>query len=64
MLLEHINIKVISGVETFRKEISNFYKLHYNCDLNHQSEILPLIGSKEGIFHISMSFLSMKMIKF
>ena len=46
------------GVEKFRKEISNFYKLHYNCDLNYQSEILPLIGSKEGIFHISMSFLS------
>ena len=46
------------GVDTYRKEISNFYNLHYNCDLNYQSEILPLIGSKEGIFHISMSFLS------
>ena len=46
------------GIEAFRKEISNFYKLHYNCDLNFQSEILPLIGSKEGIFHISMTFLS------
>ena len=46
------------GIEAFRKEISNFYKLHYNCDLNFQSEILPLIGSKEGVFHISMTFLS------
>ena len=46
------------GIDAYRKEISNFYKLHYGCDLNYQSEILPLIGSKEGIFHISMSFLS------
>ena len=46
------------GIDAYRKEISNFYKLHSGCDLNYQSEILPLIGSKEGIFHISMSFLS------
>ena len=47
-----------AGVSTYRKQISKFYKLHYNCDLDFESEILPLIGSKEGIFHISMSFLS------
>ena len=47
-----------NGIDKFRKEISNFYKFHYNVDINPESEILPLIGSKEGIFHISMSFLS------
>ena len=47
-----------NGIDIYRKEISNFYKFHYNVDLNHESEILPLIGSKEGIFHVSMSFLS------
>ena len=47
-----------TGISAYRKQISKFYKLHYNCDLDFESEILPLIGSKEGIFHISMSFLS------
>ncbi len=47
-----------NGIDIFRKEISNFYKFHYNVGVNPESEILPLIGSKEGIFHISMSFLS------
>ena len=50
------------GVEKFRKEISNFYKLHYNCDLNYQSEILPLIGSKEEFFIFQCLFF-LKMIK-
>ena len=46
-----------NGIETFRTEISNFYQSYFNVQLNPKNEILPLIGSKEGIFHISMSFL-------
>ena len=46
-----------NGIELFRREISNFYQAYFNVKVNPKNEILPLIGSKEGIFHISMSFL-------
>ena len=47
-----------NGIDRIRLEISRFYKFHYCVDLNYKTDILPLIGSKEGIFHISMAFLS------
>ncbi len=45
------------GSPIFRKAISTFYKEWYNVDLNPESEILPLIGSKEGVMHICMTYL-------
>ncbi len=44
------------GIPELRDSISQWYKKIYNVDLNSDSEILPLIGSKEGIMHISMAF--------
>ena len=46
------------GSVVLRKAMSNWYKRWYNVDLNPESEILPLIGSKEGIVHICMTFLN------
>ncbi|MCF6168240.1 aminotransferase class I/II-fold pyridoxal phosphate-dependent enzyme [Lutibacter sp.] len=46
------------GIPEFRLGIANFYKTHYNVELNPSNEILPLMGSKEGIMHISMAFLN------
>lgn len=46
------------GVPELREAIQNFYQKHYNVDLNPENEILPLMGSKEGIMHISMAFLN------
>ena len=46
------------GAPEFRKSISNFYKKSYAVNLNADNEILPLMGSKEGIMHISMAFLN------
>lgn len=46
------------GIPEFRLAIANFYKTHYNVTLNPSAEILPLMGSKEGIMHISMAFLN------
>ncbi len=40
-----------------RKAISNWYQKIYDVSLNPDNEILPLIGSKEGITHISLTFL-------
>ena len=46
------------GIPELREGIANFYKEKYDVDLNANSEILPLMGSKEGIMHISMAFLN------
>ena len=45
------------GTEEFRKAVTAFYKHTYKVNLNHETEVLPLIGSKEGITHISLTFL-------
>ena len=46
------------GLPELREEISNFYKKHYEVNISSQTEVLPLLGSKEGIMHISMAFLN------
>jgi aspartate/methionine/tyrosine aminotransferase len=45
------------GSPVLRKAISEWYKRWYNVELDPDSEILPLIGSKEGIMHICMTYL-------
>ncbi len=47
-----------TGLPELRAAISNYQKQHYNIQFNPENEILPLIGSKEGIMHISMAFLN------
>ena len=44
------------GSPVLRKAISEWYKKSYNVELNPETEILPLIGSKEGIMHICMTY--------
>lgn len=46
------------GLPELRKGISDFYKTQFNVSLDLNSEILPLMGSKEGIMHISLAFLN------
>lgn len=46
------------GIPELRKGFSNWYKNWYNVNLDPQTEIQPLIGSKEGILHISLAFLN------
>lgn len=45
------------GSPVLRKAMSEWYKKWYGVDLDPDSEILPLIGSKEGIMHICMTYL-------
>ena len=52
------NYQNYNGLEGLRVSISKFYNKHYNVDLDFTSEILPLMGSKEGIMHISLAFLN------
>lgn len=46
------------GSPVLRKAFSDWYKTWYNVELNADTEILPLIGSKEGIMHICMTYLN------
>lgn len=45
------------GSPVLRKAMSDWYKKWYNVTLDPDTEILPLIGSKEGIMHICMTYL-------
>jgi LL-diaminopimelate aminotransferase len=45
------------GSPVLRNAIAKWYKKWYNVELNPDTEILPLIGSKEGIMHICMTYL-------
>jgi LL-diaminopimelate aminotransferase len=46
------------GSPVLRNAIRDWYKKWYAVELNPDSEILPLIGSKEGILHICMTYLN------
>jgi LL-diaminopimelate aminotransferase len=46
------------GIPALRKNIASFYHKTYDVELNPETEILPLMGSKEGILHIMMAFLN------
>ena len=46
------------GLPELRNEISNFYNDKFGVVSNPENEVLPLMGSKEGIMHISLAFLN------
>lgn len=46
-----------NGIPALRNAISTWYDREYSVSLNPETEILPLMGSKEGIMHICMTYL-------
>jgi aspartate/methionine/tyrosine aminotransferase len=46
------------GIPNLRKAFSGWYKNHFDVEVNPETQILPLIGSKEGVMHASMSFIN------
>ena len=46
------------GTPELRNAMADFYKRWYGVDLNPANEILPLIGSKEGILHVTLAFVN------
>ncbi len=44
------------GIPELRKAMANFYKRWFDVDLDPATEIQPLIGSKEGILHVTLAF--------
>jgi len=47
-----------NGIPALRKAFADWYRKYFNVELDPDSEILPLMGSKEGIMHISMAFVN------
>ncbi|HEY8400680.1 MAG TPA: aminotransferase class I/II-fold pyridoxal phosphate-dependent enzyme [Cytophagaceae bacterium] len=46
------------GIPEFREKIAEWYKQTYSVSLNPATEVLPLMGSKEGILHLLMAFVN------
>jgi LL-diaminopimelate aminotransferase len=46
------------GLPVLRQAIAGWYKNRFDVELNPETEILPLIGSKEGIAHFPLAFLN------
>ncbi|HEY3341912.1 MAG TPA: aminotransferase class I/II-fold pyridoxal phosphate-dependent enzyme [Anaerolineae bacterium] len=47
-----------TGTATFRKSFTQYYARHFGVDLNPEKEALPLLGSKEGIYHTAFAYLN------
>ena len=46
------------GTPELRQAMADFYKRWYGVELDAKSELLPLIGSKEGILHVTLAFVN------
>ncbi len=46
------------GMPVLRQRIATWYKRRFNVEIKPESEVLPLIGSKEGIAHFPLAFLN------
>lgn len=54
----HHGYQNYKGIPPLRKSIADFYQRIYGVTLDPETMILPLMGSKEGIMHISMAFVN------
>lgn len=48
----------VMGIPELRKAMAEFYDRIYRVKLNYNNEIQPLIGSKEGILHVTLAFVN------
>lgn len=50
--------QIAAGIPELRKAMADWYKRSYGVEVNPDTEVLPLIGSKEGVLHISLAFVN------
>ena len=50
--------QMTAGIPEMREAMAQFYKRWYNVDIDGKTEVLPLIGSKEGILHVTLAFVN------
>jgi LL-diaminopimelate aminotransferase len=46
-----------TGMPEFRQSIASWYERRFGVDLDADEEVQPLVGSKEGIFHLPVAFI-------
>lgn len=46
------------GTPELRQAMARYYKTTYHVDVDPATEVLPLIGSKEGILHVTLAFVN------
>jgi len=54
---DHHGYQSYQGLPELRQAFADWYRNWFGVELDGEQEVLPLIGSKEGIMHISMTFL-------
>lgn len=55
---EHHRYPSYSGMLSFRQAVADWYKTRFNVKLDPKTEVLSLIGSKEGIGHMPLAFIN------
>lgn len=55
---EHHRYPSYEGMYAYRAAVAEWYKRRFNVDLDPETEVLSLIGSKEGIGHIPLAFVN------
>jgi LL-diaminopimelate aminotransferase len=45
------------GIPSYREAVARFYKKRFGVDLDPETEVLPLIGTKEGIVNLTMAYI-------
>lgn len=50
--------QLASGLPALKEAMASWYGRSYDVDVDAVSEVLPLIGSKEGVLHVSLAFLN------
>ena len=56
--IEHHSYQPYRSTPELRESMSRFYFNTYSIHLDPQQEILPLLGSKEGVMYVSLAFLN------
>ncbi len=55
--VDHHGYQSYKGIPLLRQAMADWYSTHYGVNLDPTCEILPLMGSKEGILHVCMTYL-------
>lgn len=50
--------QMAAGIPELRQAMARWYGRHYAVEVNPETEVLPLIGSKEGVLHVSLAFVN------
>lgn len=52
----HHGYPPFEGTASFRQAITDWYRCRYGVELDPNGEVLPLLGSKEGLTHLALAY--------